>query len=145
MSYCDWRCVNCIYSAYLSYDNKGKRPERLLICDYIGFTGKKRPCSAGKDCTVRYLYDAHTSVKREIAERQYRNRQRIKGVLNGAQRKFFQSYYESSGENHYTLAAKLGVTPAKIQSWYYEKAYANWNDLAAIGIIKPPDMPSPNK
>ena len=135
---CDLRCINCVFHDYLSYDNKGKKPERVLICDYLGYVGKKRPCLPGKECTVRVPFTPKRNVK---SEKQELYRQRIRAALNGKQKQFFEDYFARSGETYYTLAARLGVAPATVLNWRYERSYAHWEELAAIGIVKPPDMP----
>lgn len=43
----DSYCRGCVHLAKLSAGDHTK------FCDYIGATGKCRPCPAGKGCTVR--------------------------------------------------------------------------------------------
>ena len=43
----DSYCSGCIYLCYVGSDYKSN------ACDYIGQTGHRRPCPAGKGCTVR--------------------------------------------------------------------------------------------
>ena len=42
-------CKKCLYSCEV---NVGEEGEMLRACTYILFTGKRRPCKPGKDCTV---------------------------------------------------------------------------------------------
>ena len=44
-SVCDNTCKGCIYRQQFH--------ESLPYCNYIMVTSKKRPCKAGKGCTVR--------------------------------------------------------------------------------------------
>lgn len=44
---CDANCRDCQYSMWLSWDG------RYCVCDYLGMTGKRRPCEAGDGCTVK--------------------------------------------------------------------------------------------
>jgi hypothetical protein len=42
------KCKRCIYSMWLALPKAGY----WAACDYLGQTGKRRPCEAGDDCTV---------------------------------------------------------------------------------------------
>ena len=44
----DSYCRGCKYLMYVSCPNTKQK-----ACDYIGATKKRRPCPAGKGCTVR--------------------------------------------------------------------------------------------
>jgi len=48
---CDKKCKSCYYSREVDV-GAGKAKERLRACLYILATGKRRPCPAGKKCTV---------------------------------------------------------------------------------------------
>ena len=45
----DGNCVDCVYSTLLSLPRAGL----WHACDYIGVTGKRRPCEAGYNCKVK--------------------------------------------------------------------------------------------
>lgn len=45
----DANCVDCVYSVWLYPPNM----ERFCGCDYMGITGKRRPCPYGAGCTVK--------------------------------------------------------------------------------------------
>lgn len=44
---CDAYCAGCIYG--------GGNNEHVKACSYLLVTGQRRPCPAGKGCTVRIL------------------------------------------------------------------------------------------
>lgn len=41
------KCKRCIYSMWLALPKAGY----WAACDYLGQTGKRRPCEAGDSCT----------------------------------------------------------------------------------------------
>lgn len=43
----DGNCIDCYYSMELTFDN------RFFGCDYLGKTGRLRPCEYGWACTVK--------------------------------------------------------------------------------------------
>lgn len=45
----DKNCKMCVYSVKMYIDGIGMR----YICDYIGKTGRCRPCEYGDNCTVK--------------------------------------------------------------------------------------------
>jgi hypothetical protein len=45
----DSNCRDCVYSMLLSLPRGGI----WHACDYMGITGKRRPCDGGDNCTVK--------------------------------------------------------------------------------------------
>lgn len=58
---CHKKCLTCKYSGALS-SRTDVSALRNTYCNYIGITGIKRPCKAGKDCTV---YEKRTKENKQ--------------------------------------------------------------------------------
>lgn len=48
-SLCDKTCESCIYGGRVS----NREYSKMYVCNYLIKTKKRRPCRAGKGCTVR--------------------------------------------------------------------------------------------
>lgn len=76
---CDKNCDNCFYSERINGNY-------LRSCGYLFKTNQRRPCPAGKDCTVKVSRSVYRRKKRTPEEvEQYRQKQRAK----------YKVYYEA--------------------------------------------------
>lgn len=137
---CDKSCEYCKYSTTL-FD---PADERLFVaCDYIGTTGKRRPCPPGMKCTVRIFTPKpprHNSNAE--TERQRQQRKHARETLHGKQREALIAFMSKEGYTIESLAAKMELHSNTIRKWVMEYGFANWRELELLGLIKPADMPT---
>ena len=63
----DANCVDCRFSVLL-HVNVDNSAGLFYACDYIGITGKRRPCPYGKGCTVKEkMHHAKAKVRPKMA------------------------------------------------------------------------------
>lgn len=137
---CDKSCDYCRYSTLVC----DPADEHLFTaCDYIGTTGHKRPCKAGRSCKVRIKISAPKSAdRRDDTERKRAYRAHVSRSLGGLQAAAILAFMEQEGYTVRTLSERLVVSQNTVRTWLSESAFANWRDLAAIGLPKPDGMPT---
>lgn len=136
---CDEYCDFCYYNT-LVFDPDTER--RYVACDYIGYIGHRRPCKAGRLCTVRIELE-HPKRKSDTHDRYAQAYHlHVKEVLAGRQREALTEFMQQTGETKHTIAKQLGIKPDTVRKWLSEHQFANWAALAAIGMEKPPGMPT---
>lgn len=137
---CDEYCNYCYYNT-LMCDPDTER--RFVACYYIGYTNKRRPCPAGRLCSVRIELERPKNITYKYdpdsARAYYLH---CKAVLNGKQRAAITEFMQRTGETKKSIARLLGISPETVRKWIAEYQFANWSALAAIGLEKPPDMPT---
>lgn len=62
VSVCDQHCKGCVY--FYEYGETSG----LKVCEYMFQTGNRRPCPAGKGCTVRATKKGRTMAQRMEAD-----------------------------------------------------------------------------
>lgn len=137
---CDDYCDYCYYNTIVS---DPEDDHRFVACDYIGYTGHRRPCPPGRLCSVRIELERPRNVSYkydpESAKAYYLH---CKAVLHGQQREAITSFMLRTGETKKSIARLLGISPETVRKWIAEYQFANWSALAAIGLDKPPGMPT---
>lgn len=136
--YCDEYCDYCAYNTIVCDPHS----ERLMVaCDYIGCTGHRRPCKPGSLCTVRRpIAEKHNTWSSTSTKRRYR--ERVSKTLNGKQSAVILEFMQKNGYTTSKMAEVLHLHRETIRCWVREASFANWDDLAAIGLIKPDDVPT---
>ena len=137
---CDNYGDYCQYSTLLC-DPEDERS--FTACDYIGATGKRRPCQAGSSCTVRVEVLVPNNVNRRTdTERQRLHRRHVSATLQGEQAAVILDFMRREGYTINSLAEKLKLYPNTVRKWVREYGFANWKDLETIGLKKPDGMPT---
>ena len=137
---CDDYCEYCRYSGVVC----DPADESLMqICEYYLQTYERRPCPAGTGCYIREKVDVPTyEHRRRDSERKRKYRRYVASVLQGAQAAVILDFMEREGYTTSTLSRKMGVDPSTVRRWITEGGFANWDDLAVIGLPKPEGMPT---
>lgn len=138
------RCDNyCDYCYYNTLVTDPEDESRFVACDYIGYTGHKRPSPPGRLCTVRIELErpknASYKYNPDISRSYHKH---VRSVLSGQQRGAITEFMQTTGETTLTIAKKCGISPDTVRKWISEHQFANWNLLAGIGLPKPPGMPT---
>lgn len=158
---CDETCRKCIFRSWL---------HSWTICDFIGITGQRRGCPAGKGCTRRIVGNKGKSISQLIflgqaaaaqkktgrpkgppptpeemraRRRKYKETYQAKcrAALGGRQAAVLKAYKKAHGLTVQTMADRAGVPNFALSKWIAERQFARWDALAHLGIEKPEGLP----
>lgn len=136
---CDKTCEDCRYSTLLC----DPADEHLFIaCDYIGAIGHMRPCYAGNLCNVKVTTPTPLVGRDRETDRQRLYRKYVKATLQGRQSEAIREFMHREGYTIASLAERLHVYHNTVRRWVREYTFANWDDLAFLGLEKPEGMPT---
>ena len=137
---CDKYCENCYYNTLMVDPDTEMR---FIACGYMLRTGSRRPSPPGKLCSVRRVLERpkNTSYKYdpEVSKTYHAH---AKAVLQGKQRQAITEFMQRTGYSSKDIARQLGISSGTVRKWVSEHQFANWKWLEAIGLPKPPDMPT---
>ena len=137
---CDKYCENCYYNTLVA------DPEtelRFVACDYIGYTGKRRPSPPGRLCSVRKPLNRPKNVSYKYdPESAKAYHSHVKATLDGKQRLAITEFMMRTGYSRQDISRLLGISSETVRKWISEHQFANWQLLEGIGLPQPPDMPT---
>lgn len=131
-------------------------------CEYLAVTGTARGCPAGKGCVRREMGGRMPSLaalqtvgkappklnatrERETWEEMYERERARKARAaiacaercKGRQRAAIVGYLAEKKMTMKQLSDLVGASPGTVGKWCAERANANWEKLARVGIVKP--------
>ena len=150
----DGFCRGC---KYLGHITSG------YCCEYLAVTGTVRGCPSGKGCDRREMGGRAPSIAalqtvgktppnmtkatrpRQSWEDMYdkERARKAKAAVScaarcgGRQRAVIVGWLSEQHMNMKQLGELVGVSPGTVGKWAAEKANANWEKLASVGIVKP--------